>query len=228
MGETRVEPPAPAVTDDGRDPRARRIRAAQAEVEGPWLDDRPTLANLVGYLRAQLAAVHVRLGVVRVLDAFVPERTFLRFRARLLRSLGFSIGERVRIEALPRLWGNGDIYTRLAIGERTYVNAPVDIELNAPVRIGARVAIGHHVVIITTNHHLGEEQVRCGELYTAPVTIGDGAWIGAGVMILPGVTVGDGAFVTAGSVVTRDVPPNTKHSPARAALTTLTTLTPIA
>lgn len=224
MRETQAEPPAAAATDDEGEPHARRAPDVPAEVEGPWVDDRATWANLVAYLKAQLAAVHPRFAAARLVDAFVPERTFLRFRALLLRSLGFAIGERVRVEALPHLWGNGDIYARLAIGDRSYVNAPVDIELNAPVRIGARVAIGHHVVIITTNHHLGSERMRCGDVYSAPVTIGDGAWIGAGVTILPGVTVGDGAFVTAGSVVTRDVPPNTKHSPARAVLTELTPL----
>jgi len=38
------------------------------------------------------------------------------------------------------------------------------------------------------------------------VTIEDGAWIGAGAVVLDGVTVGQGAIVGAGAVVTRDVP----------------------
>lgn len=39
-----------------------------------------------------------------------------------------------------------------------------------------------------------------------PVRIEDGAWIGAGAIILPGVTIGIQSIVGAGSVVTRDVP----------------------
>ena len=39
-----------------------------------------------------------------------------------------------------------------------------------------------------------------------PVTVKQGAWIGAGATILPGVTVGKYAVVGAASVVTHDVP----------------------
>jgi acetyltransferase-like isoleucine patch superfamily enzyme len=38
-------------------------------------------------------------------------------------------------------------------------------------------------------------------------TLGRGASIGAGAVILPGMTIGERAFVGAGAVVTRDVPP---------------------
>jgi hypothetical protein len=40
----------------------------------------------------------------------------------------------------------------------------------------------------------------------APVRIGDGSWLGARAMVLPGVTIGKRVVVAAGSVVTRDVP----------------------
>jgi len=40
------------------------------------------------------------------------------------------------------------------------------------------------------------------------VTIGDKAWIGGGVIILPGVTIGDNVTIGAGSVVTKDIPDN--------------------
>jgi|GEM_PF-6224010 len=50
-----------------------------------------------------------------------------------------------------------------------------------------------------------------------PIVIGDGAWLGAGVIVLPGRRIGRGAVVGAGSVVTKDIPPDTvwAGNPAR-------------
>ena len=38
------------------------------------------------------------------------------------------------------------------------------------------------------------------------IVIGDGAWLGANVVVLAGVTIGEGAVVAAGAVVTKDLP----------------------
>ena len=41
---------------------------------------------------------------------------------------------------------------------------------------------------------------------TAPIVVGDEAWIAAEAFVHPGVTIGKGAVIGARSVVTRDVP----------------------
>ena len=41
-----------------------------------------------------------------------------------------------------------------------------------------------------------------------PVIIGDGCWICARTILLPGVLIGEGCIVAAGAVVTKDVPDN--------------------
>jgi acetyltransferase-like isoleucine patch superfamily enzyme len=41
---------------------------------------------------------------------------------------------------------------------------------------------------------------------------GDGAWLGAGTIVLPGVTVAAGGVVAAGSVVTADTEPNALYA----------------
>lgn len=38
--------------------------------------------------------------------------------------------------------------------------------------------------------------------YALPIHIGNGCWLGGGVIVLPGVTIGDGSVIGAGSVVT--------------------------
>lgn len=42
--------------------------------------------------------------------------------------------------------------------------------------------------------------------FAKPVKIEDNAWIGGGVVILPGVTIGKNSVIGAGSVVTKSIP----------------------
>jgi maltose O-acetyltransferase len=51
----------------------------------------------------------------------------------------------------------------------------------------------------------------------ASIKIGDYAFIGMGVIVLPGISIGRGAIIGSGSVVTKDVPDNCVHAgnPAR-------------
>ena len=111
------------------------------------------------------------------------------------------------------------------IGEGSMVRQGVHIIMGDRVQIGDRVSIMYNFVcmsrggvvieddvsiaantqILTNNHDEQEHRI----LLCKPVVIRRGAWIGAGVTILPGVTVGEHAIVGAGAVVTHDVPPNT-------------------
>lgn len=166
--------------------------------------------KLLRYLVQQRAIFHGRLAVVQLLVRLIPFAMLDRLRGVAYRLAGFDVGHRVRIAGPLSIWGAGDVYRRLSIGEATFVNSPAHVELNAEVRIGARCAIGHHFVVITSNHVMGPASARAGAQVLAPVSIGDGVWIGACVTLLPGITIGDGAFVAAGAVVTRDVPPNAR------------------
>jgi maltose O-acetyltransferase len=69
--------------------------------------------------------------------------------------------------------------------------------------------LGHEVMLMTSSHEIGSDEHRAGPLYTAPITIKDGVWIGSRSVVLPGVTVGAGSVVAAGAIVTKDVPPHT-------------------
>lgn len=86
---------------------------------------------------------------------------------------------------------------------------------------GSKVEIGKGIKIglgcqITTAYHPVHPAFRC-ITKTKDIKIGQGVFIGTGVIIIGGVTIGDNSYIGAGSVITRDIPPNSfaVGSPAR-------------
>lgn len=82
--------------------------------------------------------------------------------------------------------------------------------------IGNNVKIGGAVLLIDTDCHELNYQVRNGSLPTgegwgettksAPIVIEDDVWIGAQSIVLKGVTIGARSIIGAGSVVTKSIP----------------------
>ncbi len=95
----------------------------------------------------------------------------------------------------------------ITVGRYTRFNR--DVYVRPHTYIGAYVSIGPFVRFITDSHEIGKVTRRAGKVYYDPISVGDGAWIGAGAIILGGVTIGRGAIVAAGAVVTHDVAPDT-------------------
>ncbi len=99
---------------------------------------------------------------------------------------------------------------KLEIDPTSLIGRCSDINACGGLRIGKYVGMGPYVIIRTNDHQYRNRDMRKNRTsyVFAPVTIGDGAWIGARACILKGVTIGEHAVVGAGSVVTKDVPPN--------------------
>lgn len=115
------------------------------------------------------------------------------------------VGKNVVIGKTVKIYRGGEIIgPDVSIGEGTFINR--DVCIRPGVTIGERVNLGPFVRLITDNHDLGTHARRAGKVRTDAIRIGDGAWIGASVTVLPGVTVGAGAVVAAGAVVVDDVP----------------------
>lgn len=96
----------------------------------------------------------------------------------------------------------------VSIGSGTYINSNLTLVDDLEITIGENCLIAPNVTICTTGHPVHPELRLYGGMYSFPVKIGNGVWIGSNVTILPGVTIGDYAVIGAGSVVTKDIPGN--------------------
>ncbi|MCX5642464.1 MAG: acyltransferase [Candidatus Omnitrophica bacterium] len=97
---------------------------------------------------------------------------------------------------------------RFTIDSNTWIGQNCFLHAAGGLFIGESVGIGPMVTIITSQHladRIDRPIITTG-LKFAPVTIGDGADIGCGSIILPGVKIGKGAIIGAGAVVTGDIP----------------------
>ncbi|WP_205791428.1 acyltransferase [Microbacterium sulfonylureivorans] len=115
--------------------------------------------------------------------------------------------ELVRIGARTKILRGGEFLGPIDIGVGVYINRDAYVRPNTT--IGNRVNIGPFVRLVTDTHEIGPASRRAGKGRFDPITIGDGAWIGAAVTVVGGVSIGAGAVVAAGAVVVSDVPPNT-------------------
>jgi maltose O-acetyltransferase len=109
-------------------------------------------------------------------------------------------------------------YGHLDIGEGCFFNWECLFLDNAKITFGTGVAVGPRAQFITSGHPLrAVERARfdsagnrvIGAVCTsAPITVENDVWIGAGVIVLPGVTIGARSVIGAGSVVNRSIPPD--------------------
>jgi acetyltransferase-like isoleucine patch superfamily enzyme len=111
------------------------------------------------------------------------------------------VGEEFKVWAGPRPtmisgWG------RITFGHRCFVNVGSTIISVEEITVGDDVAFANDVYLMDSDSHGVEGRPH----RQAPIRIGDGTWVGARAIILPGVTIGKRVLVAAGAVVTRDVP----------------------
>lgn len=137
-------------------------------------------------------------------------------RSRILSAVMGSVGSGVWIEA-PFFVDYG---INVSIGDDTFINTGAVLVDDNVITIGARVLIAPNVQLLTAYHPVSAadritasaERLSANaapyRTLTAPVSVGDEVWLGAGAIVLPGVTIGDRTTVGAGSVVTADLPPD--------------------
>jgi acetyltransferase-like isoleucine patch superfamily enzyme len=96
----------------------------------------------------------------------------------------------------------------LRVGDRCVIGRGSYIVAHHCVRIGDDVFTGPYVYITDQNHGYADPEVPIGRQWpqNAAVSIGEGSWLGAGVVVLPGTSIGRNVVVAAGSVVRGEIP----------------------
>lgn len=103
-------------------------------------------------------------------------------------------------------WGGS-----LRIGAGTHIQPGCHIHACvSDITIGREVEIAANCAIYSYNHGIDPDEVIMKQSLRSkgPISIGDGAWLGHGAIVLSGVSIGQGAVIGAGSVVSRDIPEN--------------------
>jgi putative colanic acid biosynthesis acetyltransferase WcaF len=91
---------------------------------------------------------------------------------------------------------------RLEVGAHSWIGEEVFILNFDPVRIGTQACVSQRAFLCTGNHDFRDEKFS---FRSAPISVGDGAGVGASVFVGPGVEIGAEAVVTAGSVVLKSL-----------------------
>ncbi len=86
-------------------------------------------------------------------------------------------------------------FPQVKIGRNALINKELCVVGNQMVSIGRNSLIAPRAIFVTQT-----------PMASAPISVGDHSWIGAGAIICPGTIIGTGAVIGAGSVVPSSVP----------------------
>ena len=142
------------------------------------------------------------LGLPMLRSSLLPSSGL---RVRLLRLFGARIGTGVVIK--PAV--NVKYPWNLTVGDHSWIGEACWIDNLTTVRVGSHACLSQGSYLCTGNHDWKDPAFG---LLLAPIEVGDGAWVGAKAILMPGVTVGRGAVAAAGSVVSRSIPESEIHA----------------
>jgi len=117
------------------------------------------------------------------------------------------IGSNCEIHAFSRIMTYGG---NIEVRNYCSINPYSILYGHGGLRIGSRVRIAAHVVIVPGSHCIKPSAIPIMSLgvIKLPIVIQDNVWIGAGAKVLGGVTIHKGAVIGANAVVTWDIPEN--------------------
>lgn len=144
------------------------------------------------------------LGLVdRLVLRHLPPRLAQATRFAVLRRLGAGIGKGVDFGPGVRV-----LHPRgLVVDDLVTVARDTTLDARGGLRLSEGCLIGFESVILTSTHNSDRVGTRIQDqgMYVAGLVIGQRAWLGTRVVVLPGASIGSDAIVAACSVVSRDI-----------------------
>lgn len=126
---------------------------------------------------------------------------FMRIKVALQRAFGAKIGKGLVIKNEVRIKSPWN----LVVGDDCWLGEGCWIDNLDKVVIGSNVCISQGAMLLTGNHDYTNPTMP---YRNAPISIEDGAWIGAQTTVCPDVTVHRNAILTVGSVATKNMEAN--------------------
>lgn len=126
---------------------------------------------------------------------------FMGIKILLLRLFGAKIGKGLCIKnnvTIKFPW-------KLVVGDDCWIGEGVWIDNLDKVTIGNNVCLSQGAMLLTGNHDYTKGSMP---YRNAPITIEDGAWIGARATVCPGVTAHQNSILTVGAIATKDMDDN--------------------
>ena len=128
------------------------------------------------------------------------EPRFFSTKAKLLRSIGYKIGQNTSIVAPIICTG------KLEVGDNCWIGANFTVRGNGSVKLGNNIDVGPDVTFLTGTHHIGDSNRRAGLGYNCNMTIGDGCWIGGKSTFVNKIAIGKASIIAACACVCKNVP----------------------
>ena len=143
----------------------------------------------------------VRFGLFRPFGT----KVFRPWRIVLLKLFGANVAWSAEVYASSKVWAPW----LLTLGNHSCIGPYAIVYNQARVTLDDDACLSQYAYVCTAGHEsCTTNNARTG-LVVAPVTIGEGAWVGTRAYINMGVSVGEGAVVAACACVVKDVLPRT-------------------